>query len=159
MEIRKASYQDIDKIHELLCYVLNLHHNIRKDLFKEGASKYSKDEIKTIIDDDKYTIFVCLLENEVVGYIFTFIKETKGDNIIKDHKSLYIDDLCVNPQFQHMHIGSKLLKEATKYAKENNCYNITLNVWEGNNYAKEFYERQGFKPYKYCLERTINEEE
>ena len=30
-----------------------------------------------------------------------------------------------------------------QYAKEQGCYDVTLNVWEGNDSARAFYEKMG----------------
>jgi len=39
-----------------------------------------------------------------------------------------------------------------KFAKEQGCYNVTLNVWECNPSARKFYEKAGLKPYKTGME-------
>ena len=43
MQIRQAENKDIERMHELLSQVLNVHHNARPDLFKAGARKYTED--------------------------------------------------------------------------------------------------------------------
>ena len=141
MHIRKAKIEDVDKIEELLHDVLKLHHDLRPDLFKDSGSKYNKEELIKLLDDDNYNIFVATIDNIVVGYIFTIIKITSSNNLNKI-KTLYIDDLCVNSNYQNQHIGTKLLEKATDFAKEIGCYNITLNVWENNQKAIDFYKNE-----------------
>ena len=44
-----------------------------------------------------------------------------------------------------LHIGSSLIDYVKAYAKKIGCYEVTLNVWEGNDNAKKFYNNMGFK--------------
>ncbi len=53
MEIRRAKEQDMDGINKLLLQVCLVHHNGRPDLFKYGAKKYTDEELRAIIRDDK----------------------------------------------------------------------------------------------------------
>lgn len=62
---------------------------------------------------------------------------------MKKNKTLFVDDLCVAASAQGTGMAQKLLQYATAYAKEIGCYNITLNVWDGNRKARRFYEKQG----------------
>ena len=56
MEIRRAKEQDMDGINKLLLQVCLVHHNGRPDLFKYGAKKYTDEELRAIIRDDKRPI-------------------------------------------------------------------------------------------------------
>jgi GNAT superfamily N-acetyltransferase len=47
--------------------------------------------------------------------------------------------------------------DAIEYAKSNDCFNVTLGVWTGNENAKGFYESLGFKPQKTYMELIIKE--
>ena len=67
-------------------------------------------------------------------------------------KTLYIDDLCVDETERGQHIGKQLYDYTKEYAKQIGCNNLTLNVWEGNDSARAFYDRQGLKPLKTTME-------
>lgn len=154
MLIRRAEEKDLEKIKDLLNQVLMVHHNARPDLFKANCRKYTDSEILEIISDDNRPIFVAD-DGEVLGYCFCIIQEHKNDNILTDIKTLYIDDLCVDENARGRHIG-KLLFEYTKdYAKKIGCYNVTLNVWEGNGNAMRFYENCGLKTQKVGMEVVL----
>lgn len=79
-------------------------------------------------------------------------QEHKDDNVLTDIKTLYIDDLCVDENCRGQHIGSALYEAVKKFAEEQGCYNVTLNVWECNPSARKFYEKAGLKPYKTGME-------
>lgn len=154
--IRRAEEKDIALILELLVQVDMVHHNARPDLFKGPATKYTKEELKELLQDDLRPIFVMTDDTDaVMGYCFCVLTEHKGDNVLTDIRTLYIDDLCVDEKHRGEHIGEELYHYTKAYAKECGCYNVTLNVWEGNDGAKLFYERMGMKPQKYGMEEIL----
>lgn len=155
MKIRRAVYSDMDGINNLLRQVLEVHHNGRPDLFKSGVKKYTDDELKKILDDDNCPIFVCDDNGKVVGYAFCVIKQYLNDNILTDIKTLYIDDLCVDENCRGKHIGKSIYEYVLGYAKEIDCYNVTLNVWALNESAIKFYESCGLVPQKIGIEKIL----
>lgn len=149
--IRRAENRDIPRIMDLLLQVLTIHNNIRPDYFKPNCRKYTEPQLEEIIADDTRPIFV-FDDDGVKGYCFCIFQETKNDNVLCNMKTLYIDDLCVDASARGQHIGQALYEYAKKYAKETGCNNLTLNVWEGNDSARAFYDRQGLKPLKTTME-------
>ena len=71
------------------------------------------------------------------------------------HKIFYIDDLCVDEKSRGKRIGQKLFEFAKEEAKRLECYEITLNVWEGNESAKAFYEKMGLRTKSSTLEFVL----
>ena len=153
--ISRATKQDADGILKLLSQVLEVHHNGRPDIFKTGATKYTKDELSLIICDDTKPILVAKSGIRMLGYAFCVIKSTKDDNILHDMKTLYIDDLCVDERYRGRHIGKALYESAVDLAREYGCYNLTLNVWSANLSALAFYEAQGLTPQKVGMELIL----
>lgn len=156
MQIRRAKEQDIEGIDRLLCQVLMVHHKGRPDLFKGDTKKYTDEELAEIIKDDARPIFVGVDEEEkVLGYVFCVFQEHKGDNILTDIKTLYIDDLCVDEECRGQHVGKNLYEYVLNFAKEAGCYNVTLNVWSCNPGALAFYEKCGLVPQKIGMEKVL----
>ena len=144
VEIRRAMTCDIVKIMELLNEVLEIHAELRPDIFISGKTKYTQIELEKMIKDDSKPIFVAADENNcVAGYAFCQFRKQPFSNNMKNFTSLFIDDLCVDKNYRNQHIATKLFDYVYNYAKANNCYDITLNVWEGNEAAKAFYEKKG----------------
>ena len=157
MTIRRATEKDMPRIHELLSQVEEVHHKIRPDLFKAGGRKYTDEELARIIADDNRPILVAVDENDaLLGYAFCQFQQYQGNNIMTDIKTLYIDDLCVDETLRGRHIGRALYDAAVAYAKAHGCYNLTLNVWAGNETARRFYESCGLKPLKYGMEVVLD---
>lgn len=156
MNIRRAKISDMKSINDLLCQVLDVHHKGRPDLFKANAKKYCDNQLTEIINDDSRPIFVAENENQqVVGYAFCVFVKHKDDNILTDILSLYIDDLCVDENCRGQHVGKKLYDYVLNFAKENGCYNVTLNVWSCNESAVKFYEKCGLKQQKIGMETIL----
>ncbi len=153
--IRFADVKDIPKILDLLTQVCLVHHNGRPDIFKIGT-KYSADELKMLLKDDKRPILVSVDEDDnVIGYCFCIFQQHINDSVLTDIKTLYIDDLCVDENLRGKHIGKELYEAAVDFAKQNGCYNLTLNVWSCNPSALRFYEKQGLVPQKIYMEKTL----
>lgn len=156
MKIRRAKDKDIEQINRLLFQVCLVHHNGRPDLFKYGARKYTDEQLKEIIRDEKRPILVAVDEQDrVMGYAFCVFQRHLNDNILTDIKTLYIDDLCVDEALRGGHIGKKIYEAVLDFARENQCYNVTLNVWNCNESAMKFYEACGLKPYKVGMEMIL----
>ena len=153
MNIRRAEGKDMDGINNLLNQVLEVHHKGRPDLFKGNTKKYTDSELKEIIKDDSKPIFVAVDETDnVMGYAFCIFQQHINNNILTDIKTLYIDDLCVDEIIRGKHIGKSLYEYVVDFAKKNDCYNVTLNVWSLNENAMRFYEKCGLKPQKVGME-------
>lgn len=155
MKIRRAEIKDIAEINDLLYQVLTIHHNGRPDIFKEGVKKYTDAELAGIISDDSRPIFVADSDGKVVGYAFCIFQQAVNSNILTDIKTLYIDDLCVDETKRGMSIGKQLYEYVAGFAKENGCYNLTLNVWSCNSSAIKFYEKCGLVPQKIYMEKIL----
>lgn len=153
--IRKAIRKDIPRIGELLSQVDLVHYNGRPDIFKVGR-KYSNSQIEKMLDDEDRPILVYADEQDaVLGYCFCVFQQRVNDSILTDIKTLYIDDLCVDEKQRGKHIGKELYLAAEKIAKENGCYNLTLNVWSCNPTAIKFYESIGLVPQKVGMEKIL----
>ena len=155
MNIRRAQKKDMKQIDELLEQVDLVHHKGRPDLFKIGR-KYNDEQLLAIIEDDNTPILVAVDEEDrVLGYAFCVFKQYMDDNILTDIKTLYIDDLCVYEHLRGQHVGRTLYEAVLQFAREHNCYNVTLNVWALNESAMKFYEKCGLKKKKIGMETIL----
>ncbi len=154
--IRRAEDRDIPGIMALLVQVNMVHHIIRPDLFNGPATKYTAEELKAIIADEKTPVFVCVdSQGQVLGHSFCIFQQHVGHNILTDVKTLYIDDLCVDENQRGKHIGKALYDHVLAFARDNGGYNVTLNAWAGNDSALKFYQNQGLNMQKYGMERIL----
>ena len=156
MTIRKAEEKDIPRIIELLGQVLQIHADIRPDIFIPGTTKYTVDELTELLKNEKSPIYIAANESDIcVGYAFCQLREQPFSNNMVPFKSLFIDDLCVDQQARGQHIGERLFEYVKKEAKQKGCYEVTLNVWTGNISAEKFYEKMGMKTKEKQLEYIL----
>ena len=156
MIIRKAKTSDLEGIKSLLLQVLTVHHNGRPDIFKADCRKYTDEQILEIIADEKTPVLIAADEEDrVMGYAFCIFQQHIGSNILTDIRTLYIDDFCVDENIRGQHIGSSLYNAVLDFARENGCYNVTLNVWSCNESAMRFYEKMGLVPQKIGMEKIL----
>ena len=146
MKIRRAQGKDIPAISKLLGEVLEIHAAIRPDIFIPGTTKYTAEELTEILNDNQKPVYVAVDENdEVLGYAFTQLQEQPFSTNMVQFKSLFIDDLCVDSSARSQGVGKALLNFVKQEAKRVGCYELTLNVWAGNNSAINFYKKNGLK--------------
>ena len=155
MNVRRAEARDIPAILNLLVQVDMVHHRGRPDLFKGPATKYNAEELQTICSDEATPVFVCTDENDrVLGHGFCILQHSGGP-LMEEHKTLYIDDICVDEKARGQGAGRALYERILDYAREKGCYNVTLNVWNCNPGAMAFYEKLGLVPYKVGMEKIL----
>ena len=135
--IRRAKFKDIPQIDKLLFEVHKIHSDIRPDLFTVGEKKYTDEELERIIVDEQKPIFVAEHNGKVKGYAFCIFKQNLESKSVTNIKTLYIDNHVID------------------FARKSGCYNVTLNVWAGNDGAMKFYERIGFKVQKIGMETIL----
>lgn len=153
--IRRAEEKDIPKIGELLSQVDLVHHQGRPDIFNIGR-KYSEAELQALLQDDKRPILVSVdAQDQVQGYCFCILQQHVNHPVLTDIKTLYIDDLCVDEGLRGKHIGKELYEAAVQLAKQQGCYNVTLNVWSCNASAMKFYASCGLVPQKVEMEYIL----
>ena len=76
MTIRKAEEKDIPRIIELLGQVLQIHADIRPDIFIPDTTKYTVSELTELLGKEEKPIYVAVNEEDVcVGYVFCQLQE------------------------------------------------------------------------------------
>lgn len=156
MIIRNAEKRDISGLMNLLRQVLTVHAVDRPDIFKAGTTKYTDEELFYIIANPLTPVFVAVDdEDNVLAHCFCKFITHSGENSLTDIKTLYIDDLCVDENSRGLHIGKEMYEYALNFAKNQGCYNLTLNVWAANSGAIKFYESMGLSVQKIGMEKIL----
>ena len=156
MVIRRAAEKDIPRLKELLGQVLELHASIRPDIFIPNTTKYTDTELTEMVKNDRNPIYVAVGEDDRVnGYVFCELREQPFSNNMIPFTSLFIDDLCVDESARGMQIGRQLFEFVKEEAKKLGCYEVTLNVWEGNDSARRFYDKMGMRVKESMMELIL----
>jgi len=141
--IRKADISEcniLNKMFESLLVYERTHFdkNIKNDL--NINSFFDKK-----INDENYIIFVCLVKEEIVGYISGYID---SDNKIKKEIEVNVESLYICEEHRNKGIGSRLINEFISVCKKLNIRYISIDNFIENDCAKYLYEKLGFKVLK-----------
>lgn len=156
--IRMATEADLSAIGKLLLQVLTVHERLRPDLFRRGSRKYSDEELLCILKDETRPIFVYEEDNAVLGYAFCKVVDHAGDPVTTGYKNIFVDDLCVDEAARGRGIGGELMRYVFEWARKGGAYNVTLNVWCGNEDAIRFYRALGMREQRLCMEIRLQGE-
>ncbi len=154
MRIRRAEEKDIPRMIALLSQVLELHAALRPDIFISGTTKYSDEELREILKNEKRPVYAAVTEDtdELMGYAFCAIEKQPFASTMVPFESIFIDDLCVAEDVRGRGIGKMLFEYVKEEGRRLGCYEVCLNVWEGNDSARRFYEHLGMKPKETQME-------
>ena len=83
MNIRLAQTQDIPGMVNLLYQVGGVHHDIRPDIFRPNALKYTEAALEALLKDESKPIFVADDNGSVAGYCFCQIRDYTGSTAQK----------------------------------------------------------------------------
>ena len=84
--------------------MLQIHAEIRPDVFVPGTTKYTVRELAELLKQEDRPIYVAVNEGDVcMGYAFCQMQEQPFSTNMVPFKSLFIDDLCVDQQARGHH--------------------------------------------------------
>ena len=152
--IRRACCDDIARLHEMLLGIAAFHGNARPDIFKTGSAKYSPDDLKNILQNPDYHIFVAD-GNGVCGYVFCILQTVEDHPLLQSRRELYVDDLYVEPTCRGKGIATLLMEKAKQQAEACRCDCLTLNVWNVPHSALALYEKLGYTERKRYMELPL----
>lgn len=133
-----------ENIFQLYKDTYNYHLENDKDNFVHRSDDILKEKLMEAMSPLNVKTFVYKGE-QILGYIMLGI----------DNSRLFISQLAVNKDYQNKHIGTKLVKKALDFAKENNLEMVELNCFNFNTDAKKLYEYLGFKPERIIYQMKI----
>ncbi|MBP3816554.1 MAG: GNAT family N-acetyltransferase [Firmicutes bacterium] len=159
--VRPLEEQDVPKVMDLLEQVNLVHFNGRPDIFKHDTKFTEEDVKRSFIGNEMAPVFVCVEVNSegneaVLGHAFCEIQESLGNSVVQAKRSLYIDDICVDEKARGKGIGRRLYNYVLEFAKKDGDFdNITLNVWNFNEPAYNFYIEMGMTPQRTIMEKPL----
>ena len=157
IKVIKAEDCHAERIHELLGYIARVHRDGRPDIFKGDEPKYDPAQVRGLLaSPDDYVHVAVAPDGYVVGYMICQLVDRVGHPHLKNRRTLYIDDLCVDESYHGKGIGTLLFEDAEALGKQLGCDIIDLNVWSFNAPAIKFYEGLGLKESRRHMEMKIN---
>jgi predicted N-acetyltransferase YhbS len=142
--IRKATEADFPAILSLI-----------KELaeFEKAPEKVTNSVEQMKQEKDFFRCFVAETGNkEVVGIVLYFFAYYTWVG-----KSLYLDDIYVKESFRKQKIGTELLREVFRVARDENCKRVRWQVLNWNKPAIQMYEKSGAEIDDEWLNCTFDE--
>ena len=84
-------------------------------------------------------------------------QESQDMPILQKRTYFLLDDLGVRDSYRKQGIGTALMKEFEKIAKEKGVYDIELNVWSFNKNAISFYESKGYDAINQKMRKVLEQ--
>lgn len=155
--IRKATANDYDDLCELFNEVDALHRVNLPHIFQkpDGAAR-EKDYYLGLVADENIGLFVVEADEELIGFVHVFIRDTPIFPVIIPQHYAVIDGIGVKSEFQNHGIGKMLMEKAQEWATTNGAVFIELNVYEFNKNAISFYERLGYHVSSRRMRKNID---
>ena len=105
------------------------------------AAAFSVQQISAELDDERSTFFVCYIGDEVVGY--AKLRERAAPPEVRGN-AVELERIYVEPEGIGKGFGMVLMDACLNRARELGFGTVWLGVWETNEAAITFYQRQGF---------------
>ena len=103
-----------------------------------------------ILDDTKF-FFLAEDNKKIICYIYGYLKKDDTNK----NKTAYLDALFIVSDYRKKGIANNLIKEFKKWAKENKCSNMEVNVCTNNIKAKNLYLKNNFQSFKETLKCNL----
>ena len=91
-------------------------------------------------EDPVFNLFVAEKNKNIIGIALTFFRYSTWKG-----KVLYLEDLIVNSNQRRQGVGRNLFDEVTKFAKEESCVGLSLQVLDWNEIGINFYKKYNIK--------------
>lgn len=142
IHIRQAQLGDVKEIQSLL-----------SQLGYSRPVEFLEKNLKKMLPDNSYSIFVYELEGKVVALMTIHFYW----QIAYEGETANIGFFVVDSTIRSKGIGKTMEEHCTQIAKERNCALIEVYSSEKRTDAHRFYERQGYKAYEKFFMKEINE--
>ena len=154
--IREASQKDYKGISEVFEEVDSLHRKALPHIFREPDRPARTEEfISSVISDENATLFVAETNSQIIGLVQVVIRKTPPIPIMVPRRYAVLENLGVRDGYRHLGVGASLLERARQWALGKEVSQIESNVWEFNEEAIAFYEKQGYTTARRWISRPL----
>ena len=145
IQIKKCTVDDLLILQEISIETFN-------DTFKDQNSlenmkaylerAFNVKQLQSELANHSSEFYFIYLNEEHAGYLKVNSNEAQSENI--SDESLEIERIYIRNKFQGKGLGKYLINKAEEIAINKKKKSIWLGVWEKNENAIKFYEKQGF---------------
>ncbi|MBI5931031.1 MAG: GNAT family N-acetyltransferase [Chloroflexi bacterium] len=153
MIIRQATLDDARLLAALSTHVQQVHVEARPITFKPAEVTDELIQFYTdLLPQPDHYIFIVEGDGMAIGYVFVKWVNRPANPFINADHFLHVDQISVNPEARGKGYGKVLMSAVYDLAQQHNIKRITLDVWQFNTSAIEFYLNLGFNPFMQRME-------
>ena len=155
MEIRKLAGSDYDKVVKLYQELDELYVQARPGFFvsRDKDEVYPKDAfIQNLANPDVMQLGV-FDDEQIVSVVRATLWKESG--MVKDIRTVCLDDIFVLPAYRRRGIAAKLFTEVETWAKEQGAVRLDVYTWDFNKGAVAMYQAMGMTPQQYVFEKKL----
>ena len=121
--------------------------------------KFSINQLRKELMNPESMFFFSEIENKIIGYLKINTGKAQTENRLNE--ALEIERIYVVSNYQGKNVGKLLFNKAIEVAKKERIKNIWLGVWEKNQKAIKFYQKNGLvefdkHKFKFGQDEPIN---
>lgn len=152
---REAIESDYNEILILKKQVHKFHYMNKKEFYMHTETPITKSDFINIIVNKQCSIYIIEKNKKVCAYAITKVLNFKNNSLIKSHKRLFIDDICVNSSLRKKGIGKLLMSKLEGLCRLEGYQFIDLNVWNFNDQAIAFFKNFGMNTSMLRMEKEV----
>lgn len=145
IEIRQAVLKDLfqlEVIGKQTFYETFKDDNSEADMKKYLDESFSLEKLTNELNNPNSKFYFAVIDDKVIGYLKINFGEAQSD--LKDENGLEIERIYVLNEFHGKKVGQLLYEKAMEIATTMKVPYVWLGVWEHNQRAIRFYEKNGF---------------
>jgi len=116
--------------------------NSPENMWAYLESSFSEEKLLEELKESNSEFYFAKISHKTIGYFKINFGDAQTD--LHDHNALELERIYVIKEFQGKKNGQKLLDKVLGIANKNQMDYLWLGVWEKNEGAIRFYERNGF---------------
>lgn len=155
--IRIAEERDLERINELRRQVNDIHVKGRPDIFKPGFGQEMQDLAREILKGEESSIIVAEEDGSICGMAcVAYI--TKPESMYNLERKIYhVEEIAIDEGARRKGVGTELMEFMKRDAGKRGFDRIELDVWEFNESAIGFYEKNGFVMFRRFMECSVSD--
>ncbi len=146
--VRQLQISDLEKLQKISIQTFSetfSDENSEEDMQKYFEKKLNLDQLKTELENPNSEFYFAENNGTVLGYLKLNCKDAQTENVLEN--AMEIERIYVLKEFLRQKIGQLLFEKSLEIAGNHQCKNIWLGVWEKNERAIKFYEKNGFEVF------------
>ncbi|AVQ34454.1 N-acetyltransferase [Staphylococcus muscae] len=144
--IRPCTLEDLKVLQAISCQAFDETfgpYNKKEHMDQHLATAYTDEKLTKELQNPNSYFYFIYAKNELAGYLKLNAFDAQTEPFDEQH--FEIERIYLLSQFQKQGLGAQLYNKALEVAKSLNCKYIWLGVWEKNENAIAFYQKNGFE--------------